>query len=509
MEVLAVPWWIIPVVLVAFVYPMIGIAMIVGAVKMLRLKSYGWATTAAILALLPCSPAGVLGLVFGIWALIVLGHPNVRAAFARASRNEEDRWRGMVPLRVGVSGGASPRKADMRGNSPALGRASLWIAILGFVLPVSLAILVAIFVENRDNRQALANILCGVLLVALELVALGFGIAGRHTASGKAGLAISCLLLSLFGYAFWEHVRPRTDPDFQAHDDPGQLRATAHETRADDTSAVEIATLDAHQSVVPGAEVPTHVAFSADGKRLIALVGKYKHNWQLQPRKDLGRKQLGEFILNARSGTLSPDGETITLVRADGTAELWAIDAGARRAQVKAANALLAVFSHDEENLAVAPRDAHVRVMDARTFGDRFIVGYGKPQPSSIRAIAFSPDGSWVATGDVDGSVEVSQAHERFTGLKYFNYDSGAKCVALDQGARRVAAGFADGTVRVWDVHGSQRRPGVRDSQHLLTDFGPHPGMTSVALSPDGRLIATGSSAGTVKLWEPRAGARK
>ena len=62
-----------------------GLVMIVGAVQMMRLKSYGWAMTASILALLPCSPAGILGLVMGIWSLVVLSRSNVRAAFVAAS----------------------------------------------------------------------------------------------------------------------------------------------------------------------------------------------------------------------------------------------------------------------------------------------------------------------------------------------------------------------------------------------------------------------------------------
>lgn len=58
-----------------------GIVMIIGGVKMMRLQSHGWATTASILALLPCSPAGLVGLVVGIWSLIVLSRPRVKAAF--------------------------------------------------------------------------------------------------------------------------------------------------------------------------------------------------------------------------------------------------------------------------------------------------------------------------------------------------------------------------------------------------------------------------------------------
>ncbi|MGE5194681.1 MAG: hypothetical protein ACM3U2_19495 [Deltaproteobacteria bacterium] len=59
----------------------IGIVMIIGALKMMRLESHRWAMTASILALLPCSPVSLLGLAAGIWSLIVLSRPGVAAAF--------------------------------------------------------------------------------------------------------------------------------------------------------------------------------------------------------------------------------------------------------------------------------------------------------------------------------------------------------------------------------------------------------------------------------------------
>jgi hypothetical protein len=66
-----------------------GPIMIMGALKMRHLESYGWAVAGSILALLPTSPLAVVGLPGGIWALAVLTSPDVRAAFvenvARAS----------------------------------------------------------------------------------------------------------------------------------------------------------------------------------------------------------------------------------------------------------------------------------------------------------------------------------------------------------------------------------------------------------------------------------------
>ncbi len=52
-----------------------------GAYKMYRLENYNLAIAAAIFAMLPCSGCCILGVPIGIWALIVLQDPRVRAAF--------------------------------------------------------------------------------------------------------------------------------------------------------------------------------------------------------------------------------------------------------------------------------------------------------------------------------------------------------------------------------------------------------------------------------------------
>lgn len=53
-----------------------------GAIKMLSLKSHGWAKTAAVIACIPClSPCYIFGIPFGIWALVVMADPAVMRAF--------------------------------------------------------------------------------------------------------------------------------------------------------------------------------------------------------------------------------------------------------------------------------------------------------------------------------------------------------------------------------------------------------------------------------------------
>jgi hypothetical protein len=60
-----------------------------GAVLMLRLRAYPCAAIAAILAMIPWSPAWAFALPFGIWACVVLGRPEVTGAFFGEERQAD------------------------------------------------------------------------------------------------------------------------------------------------------------------------------------------------------------------------------------------------------------------------------------------------------------------------------------------------------------------------------------------------------------------------------------
>jgi hypothetical protein len=59
------------------------LVMLFGALSMKKVHGYGFAMAAAILAVIPCTSPCCLGLPFGIWALVVLNDPAVKAAFRR------------------------------------------------------------------------------------------------------------------------------------------------------------------------------------------------------------------------------------------------------------------------------------------------------------------------------------------------------------------------------------------------------------------------------------------
>ena len=64
----------------------IGIVMdilvLLGAYNLMNLKKYSLAMTGAVIACIPCcGPCFVLGIPFGIWALVLLNNPEIKPHF--------------------------------------------------------------------------------------------------------------------------------------------------------------------------------------------------------------------------------------------------------------------------------------------------------------------------------------------------------------------------------------------------------------------------------------------
>ena len=61
---------------------LVALFIIYAALKMKDLKQWNIAVVASVLAMIPCiSPCCVIGLPIGIWSLVVLMRPDVKAAF--------------------------------------------------------------------------------------------------------------------------------------------------------------------------------------------------------------------------------------------------------------------------------------------------------------------------------------------------------------------------------------------------------------------------------------------
>jgi WD40 repeat protein len=147
-------------------------------------------------------------------------------------------------------------------------------------------------------------------------------------------------------------------------------------------------------------------------------------------------------------------------------------------------------FSPDGSRVATAGQDGAVRLWDAV---DGHSVGEPYTHQRAANAAAFSPDGTLLASASDDGTVAVSNiSNSKNTILT--GHLSTVEAVAFSPNGRMLASASSDGTVQLWDTTASFRNLGpLSGNARAIVD---------VAFSPDGATLAGATSDGTVLLWD-------
>ncbi len=160
---------------------------------------------------------------------------------------------------------------------------------------------------------------------------------------------------------------------------------------------------------------------------------------------------------------------------------------------LKGDSALLGVaFSPDGSRIASASSDFAINVWDVAT-GQKTLTLEG--HTGTVSGVAFSPDGLRVASASSDGTVKLWDAATGQEALTLKGHTKEAYGVAFSPDGSRLASVSWDGTVRVWDA---------ATGRETLTLKGRAFPATTVAFSPDGSQIA--SSSVDVYLWDLATG---
>jgi WD40 repeat protein len=229
-------------------------------------------------------------------------------------------------------------------------------------------------------------------------------------------------------------------------------------------------------------------AFSPDGKWFAAVAVEGTRQvclWEADTWREAGRIEYGEESI--RQLAFSPDGRRLAVVCSSEVLRTWD-PATLRPVQAlygHRGSVYAAAYSRDGRRLATAGADRTVRLWDADT-GREYQVFQG--HAAGVWGVAFHPDGRYLASADQGGVIKTWDAAREPHGVTVGAPTSYVSGLRFADDGRQVLAAFAwdRNVVQSWDAATGEprsRQP-VPAGLYFTWEF------AAVGFTPDGRRLA-------------------
>ncbi|CAO3625196.1 unnamed protein product [Cunninghamella blakesleeana] len=261
------------------------------------------------------------------------------------------------------------------------------------------------------------------------------------------------------------------------------------------------------------------VKFSQDGRFLATGCNRSTYIYEVATGQKVCVLQddsvAGDSDLYIRSVCFSPDGKYLATGAEDKLIRIW--DIAQRRIQFQLSGHEQDIYSLDfsrDGRIIVSgsgDRTARIWSMADGKLLHKLVIKDVDPKDPGVTSVAISPNNRLVAAGSLDKMVRVWDTYDGTLLDQLEGHKDSVYSVAFMPDGHTLVSGSLDKTLKLWQLSNSNEHRYGNDRDHsrnpCITTFVGHKDFVlSVACTPDGRWVVSGSKDRGVQFWDPRTG---